>query len=234
MEFQSLADLKFIAKQGNIKPYHKRQIPTAEDQQMALMLQKHLDSPIKFEDVPEEHFWTDTDPYSKWRRRSAPYKVNKKVWALSKLSLLPDSPVKNLINNTKISIQNEFIRFMSLPKDMKMQAYGFDTKLEFAKQFGVSKDTLSNWSKDEDVQKKIDVEMLRRWKELNNDVIQHLYSGIKKYGDAARIKLWLEKIAQFKDEKIIDNHFTFEWVQPNNTMDESRVIQIQNNGEDTN
>jgi hypothetical protein len=231
--YQTLEELKLLAKEGMVKPYHKKQIPTPEDQQMARMLQEEYSIPIKFEDVSEEHFWTDKDPYSKWRRKSAPYRVNKQIWQRSKITLKPGSPIKNIISVAKTSIQNEFIRFMSLPTDMRQQTYGFVTKGEFAKQYQVSKDTISNWAKDGDVQKKIDHEMLTRWKDLNNEVIQTLFKSIQKYGDAARVRLWLEKIAQFKDEKIIDNHFTFEWINPNSVMDESRIIEV-NHGEDTN
>lgn len=233
MNYQTLDELKLLAKEGMVKPYHKKQIPTPEDQQMALMLQEEFNIPLKFEDVPEEHFWTDKDPYSKWRRKSAPYRVNKQIWQRSKITLKPGSPYKNIISVAKTSIQNEFVRFMSLPLDMRQSTYGFTTKGEFAKQYQISKDTVSNWSKDSEIQKKIDHEMLTRWKDLNNEVIQTLFKSIQKYGDASRVRLWLEKIAQFKDEKIIDNHFTFEWINPNSVMDESRIIEV-NHGEDTN
>jgi len=233
----TLEELKEATKTNKISLAKKRQIPTSDDQQMALIIQEEEDIPIKFEDVPEHLFWTEEDPYSSFRRKSAPYRINKKVFSTSKYSLKPNSPIKQLINNTKIVEQKEFIRFMALPQEVREATYGFCKKSDFAKYFHISPNTLSRWSSDEEVLSKIDNEMINFWRHKNNEVIHTLYKAIQKYGDSARIKLWLEKIAKFKDEKIIDSHFTFEWKKPGEDsplLDEPQIYDVEtfNNNEE--
>jgi len=52
----TLEELKEATKTNKISLAKKRQIPTSDDQQMALIIQEEEDIPIKFEDVPEHLF----------------------------------------------------------------------------------------------------------------------------------------------------------------------------------
>lgn len=82
------------------------------------------------------------------------------------------------------------------------------TQGDFAKRFGISIDTLTDWKKKEvpDEYKVID---WRYWaKEFTSEVVHHLLESIREKKKADSIKLWLQTVDGFVEETAVNNKAT--------------------------
>jgi len=79
------------------------------------------------------------------------------------------------------------------------------TQNDFAKRFGISIDTLTDWKKKE-VPAEFKVIDWRYWaKEFTPEVVNHLLEGIRKNQKADAIKLWLQTVDGFVEETNVNN-----------------------------
>lgn len=77
---------------------------------------------------------------------------------------------------------------------------GIKYRIDFAKKFGVSIDTLTDWGQKPVPAEYKDIDW-RIWaKQLTRNVIGYLYEGIEREKDAARIKLWLQAVDNYVEE----------------------------------
>ncbi len=79
------------------------------------------------------------------------------------------------------------------------------TMSDFARRFGISNDTLTDWKK-KDVPDEYKVIDWRYWaKEFTSEVVHHLLESIREKKKADSIKLWLQTVDGFVEETSVNN-----------------------------
>lgn len=125
---------------------------------------------------------------------------NKSDWQPSKereyrLYLLWRSmPVKML------KLGQSYLKKLGIDDPDIAELVGIKYQQEFAKKFGLSIDTLTDWNQKPTPPEYKDIDW-RVWaKQLTRNVIGYLYEGIEREKDAARIKLWLQAVDNYVEE----------------------------------
>ena len=90
----------------------------------------------------------------------------------------------------------EFVQFCATPRVLRE----IKTQREFAKKFGLSEDTLTDWKKLPDFLERVRRIILEYEKEKLSDVINALYKKART-GDPGAIKLWLQYIGEIQTKK---------------------------------
>ena len=96
--------------------------------------------------------------------------------------------IEKPLNNPNASAKIHFIHWIAMPEGNRMPS----TQKEFAKQFKVDEDTLTNWKKDLKFWKAVDVVINRNWREKTSQVLQAMYVNIIKNGNAKEVGLFLQ------------------------------------------
>lgn len=86
-----------------------------------------------------------------------------------------------------------------------MELIQLKTHGDFAKRFGISMDTLTDWKK-KDVPDEYKIIDWRYWaKEFTSEVVHHLLESIREKKKADSIKLWLQTVDGFVEETSVNN-----------------------------
>ena len=84
------------------------------------------------------------------------------------------------------------------------------TKLDFAKKYGLNKDTLTEWNRQPVPPEYQDIDW-RHWaRQFTTRVVSLLFEGITEDKDAARIKLWLQAVDGYVEQSSINNNVSVE------------------------
>ena len=89
---------------------------------------------------------------------------------------------------SKPDVFREFVLWMALPASPKDKG----TQGDFAKKFGVSPDTLSDWKKRPQLWDAIEKELNKWGKEKTTNVIAKFYNKIISEGTTSDFKLWFQ------------------------------------------
>jgi len=91
----------------------------------------------------------------------------------------------------------EFVQFCATPRVLRK----IKTQREFAKEFGVSEDTLTDWKKTPEFLDRIRQIILEREQEGLSDVINAL-RGEAESGNPSAIRLWLQYVGELQLRKL--------------------------------
>jgi len=91
----------------------------------------------------------------------------------------------------------EFIRFCATPRVLRE----IKTQRDFAKKFGVSEDTLTDWKKSFGFLEKVRQIILDNEKDKLSDVINGLYREAVR-GNPSAVRLWLQYVGEIELKKI--------------------------------
>jgi hypothetical protein len=91
----------------------------------------------------------------------------------------------------------EFIKFCATPRILRK----IKTQREFAKKFGVSEDTLTDWKKTPGFLAVVRQIILEREQERLSDVIEGLYREARK-GNPSAVRLWLQYVGEMELKKL--------------------------------
>lgn len=112
-----------------------------------------------------------------------------------------DSDKSGKIKETERQI---FMRFIALPRLLRIQEFGYKTLKDFAKKNKVSPDTLTDWQKEDGFWD----EVRKLWKEWGRgrtpDVILGLYRKAVKDGNASEALAWFKLIEDWQEKQTID------------------------------
>jgi len=117
-------------------------------------------------------------------------KINKCTPMYSEISKIP--PFIKLTREYE-----EFVRFCATPRVLRE----IKTQREFAKKFGVSEDTLTDWKKTPRFPERIRQIILEHEQEKLPDVIDAL-RGKAMEGDPSAVRLWLQYVGEIQLRKL--------------------------------
>jgi len=104
----------------------------------------------------------------------------------------------------KVNEYEEFIRFMALPRTVRMKDFGFANLGEFAKKYKIHPGTLSEWQKRDGFWENVK----KLWKEWGRgrtpEVVLGLYRKAVKEGNASEAIAWFKLIEDWQERKTID------------------------------
>lgn len=90
----------------------------------------------------------------------------------------------------------EFVQFCATPRVLRE----IKTQREFAKKFGVSEDTLTDWKRTPGFLDMVRQLILKREQEGLSDVIEALHRKAKS-GDPGAIRLWLQYVGELQTKR---------------------------------
>jgi hypothetical protein len=99
----------------------------------------------------------------------------------------------------RVSEFEVYASFIALPDVLKVEVFGFDTDLGFAKKYKISNATLSDWKQDERLWA-MRSKFMAHFKKLTPNVLHALYKQIEKEGKAAEVLAWVKIIEEFNDK----------------------------------
>lgn len=118
----------------------------------------------------------------------------------------PKEPEKELgiIPGVRKNIEFEkYAFFLSLPTPERIEAFGYSTEHEFAKQFKVHPGTLTEWKQHEELWKKRDG-YLRSFRRLTADVLASLARRAIKQGYAFEVQTWMKLVEGWSEKSSVD------------------------------
>lgn len=109
-----------------------------------------------------------------------------------------------------LKLGESYLKKIGIEDNDIKELVGIKYNQDFAKKFGLSLDTLTDWHQKPVPPEYKDIDW-RIWaRQLTANVIGHLYEGIEKEKDAARIKLWLQAVENYVEETKINHDATKE------------------------
>ena len=110
----------------------------------------------------------------------------------------PKTPIKKRKKKalSKPDVFKEFVVWMSIPAPLKT----LKTQGDFAKQFGVSPDTLSDWKKRPLFWKEVEGEWNRWGREKTGKIINEFYKKILREGTTPDFKLWFQFFLKWSEK----------------------------------
>jgi len=112
----------------------------------------------------------------------------------------PKTPKKKAL--TKPDVFREFVQWISVFELLREPK----TQGEFAKKFGVSPDTLSDWKKRDDFWAEVKKEWKKWGREKTSNVMGRFYKTIMEKGVTPDFKLWFQYFLDWKERQEFDVH----------------------------
>ncbi len=119
-------------------------------------------------------------------------------------TIKPETPTKSDRGVRKKADYKMFVKFYSMPTIFREKEYGYSLEKDFAKEYNVSPDTLTDWKKREEFNPDVDIQLMKWGGDQTPDVIQALLKTILADGKAAEVKLWLQFIKGWKEGVILE------------------------------
>lgn len=225
----TIEELKYKLDSGNLTLKEKVLVPTPEDYKMGLMLKEYFNTPLFFEEIPEHLMFTEKDPYRNFRRKASPLRVNKSRFRTLKIAKREDSPIPSVYSERNKEDIEEYTSFLALPNEMRIEVYGYKEKEKYAKEHDIQVRKLKYWDNDDEVLALVKKKRIKLFDQKTSEILYAFYKKTIQHADANRVQLWLTKVANIKDETIIDNKFTIEWKAPEPTANVIEMIEDTTN-----
>jgi len=97
-----------------------------------------------------------------------------------------------------------FVKFYSLPSVFRQEKYGYRTEQDFAKDYDLCQDTLTEWKKRKEFNNDVDIQLAKWGADKTPDVLAALYRTILADGKASEVKLWLQYIKSWKEGMVLE------------------------------
>jgi len=95
---------------------------------------------------------------------------------------------------------NEFVKFIGLPRVLRVKEFGFNEQRDFAKKFNVAEQTLSRWKKKKGFWKDV-AKITKNWaRGKTPNVLLALYNKAIKEGDAKEAKVWFQYVEDWAEK----------------------------------
>jgi len=111
----------------------------------------------------------------------------------------PKTPKKRALKRP--DIYKEFVVWMSVFEGIREPK----TQEEFAKKFGVSQDTLTDWKKRDDFWSAVETEWKKWGREKTTNIMNKLYTTIMQEGESANFRLWFQYLLNWEGKQETKN-----------------------------
>lgn len=122
-----------------------------------------------------------------------------------------EKEIRNNPKKTRRRKQSEFeiyASFLALPSKVRRKVYGFHTDQEFAEEYHLCADSLSDWKKDREFWKLRDKHLIH-FKKYTPDVLEALYDGVLEKKSAAEVMAWFRLVEGYEDGHNIKGEIEF-------------------------
>ncbi|XOB46640.1 MAG: hypothetical protein ACKKMV_00435 [Candidatus Nealsonbacteria bacterium] len=118
---------------------------------------------------------------------------------ITQVNKTPKTPKKRALKRP--DIYKKFVVWMSVFEGIREPK----TQEEFAKKFGVSKDTLTDWKKRDDFWNAVETEGKKWGREKTTNIMNKFYATIMQKGESANFRLWFQYFLNWEEKRETKN-----------------------------